>query len=217
VTIYNPAANTNTANAYVGYLAATINSISSAWNGVVSGVRNLNGTGNTENYNQPIINPQLIAHSVVKGAPGVFWAIDALFNGTNITGLTIYKGVWNSLSSDIVWSNNFSVTPPFNTAYSGIPQIGDYNIAFDPTGNIGWFSFLSHVSPGATAYAYYPVFYKTTNGGATWTGPIQVDLSQFSCMTSNVLSPNVPSTNFEDHLQRYQCLFSYLHAMASYV
>ena len=198
--IYNPTNNINPSNAYFAYMAATINSVSSAWNGVVTGVQQLNGTGTTESYNQPVINPQLIPHSVVKGAPGIFWAVDALFNGSNITGFAVYKGTWNAGSNDIVWAHNFSVTPSFNTGLSATPVVGDYNIAFDPTGTTGWFSFLGHVSPGPSNYALYPIFYKTTNGGQSWTGPFQVNLNQFSCLTSSLTSPNVVTTNFEHDL-----------------
>jgi hypothetical protein len=198
VTIYNPSLNINPANAYLGYVAATIDPTLSSWNGVVSGVSQFNGSGNTEFYNQPVISPQLIPHSVVKGAPGVFWAVDALFNGTNITGFTIYKGQWSG--NNINWSNNYSVNPPFNLGYTGAAYVGDYNISFDPTGTIGWFSFLGHVSPGPAAYAYYPVLYKTTNGGTTWTGPFQVNLNQFSCITANMSGNNVASCNFEHDL-----------------
>ena len=193
--IYNPSNNINPANAYVSYMAATINSATSAWNGLVTGVRQLNGLGNTETYNQPVLASQLIPHSIVKGAPGIFWAIDPLYVAS-ITGFAIYKGVWNSALNDIVWSTNYSVTPAFATA--GL--VGDYNIAFDPTGNIGWFSFLSRLTPGPSNSSYFPVLYKTTDGGATWTGPIQVDLSVFSCINSNMVSPNVPTTNFEHDL-----------------
>lgn len=200
VAIYNPTNNTNPANARVAYLAATINSATSAWNGVVSGSAPMGSNSNTENYNQPVTQPQLIAHSLVKGAPGVFWAIDALYNGATITGLTVYKGVWNSTAGDIVWSNNFTITPSFNTGLSSTGIMGDYNIAFDPTGTNGWISFLSHVTPGPTNYAYYPVFYKTTNGGTTWTGPIQVDLNAMGCMTSILAGSNVITTNFEHDL-----------------
>jgi hypothetical protein len=200
VAIYNPTNNVTPSNAYLGYLAATINTASSAWNGVVTGVSQLNGTGITENYNQPVVAPQLIAHSLVKGAPGIFWAVDALYNGSAITGFAIYKGTWNSGSNDIVWANNFTVAPSFNTAYSSAAYIGDYNIAFDPSGTNGWMSFLGHVTPGPSAYAYYPVFYKTTNGGATWTGPIQVNLGTLGCLTSNMTGTNVPTTSFEHDL-----------------
>ena len=193
--IYNPSNNVNPANAYVSYMAATINSATSAWNGVVTGVRQLSGLGNTETYNQPILASQLIPHSIVKGAPGVYWAIDPLYVAS-ITGFAIYKGVWNSTLNDIVWSTNYSVTPAFATP--GL--VGDYNIAFDPTGNIGWFSFLGRLTPGPLTSSYFPILYKTVDGGATWTGPIQVDLSVFNCINSNMVSPNVPTTNFEHDL-----------------
>ena len=197
VTIHNPTANVNPANAYISYMAATINSVNSTWNGLVSGVRQLSGAGNTESYNQPVLSPQLIPHSTVKGAPGVYWAIDALFNGATITGFAIYKGIWNPGINDIVWATNYSITPSFATA--GL--VGDYNIAFDPTGTYGWFSFLSRLTSGATSNSVYqPIFYKTTDGGLTWTGPTQVNLDNFSCATNNIVSPNAASTNFEHDL-----------------
>lgn len=197
--IHNPVNNTTPASAYLGYMAATISTVNSTWNGVVTGVRQLNGAGNTESYNQPVVAPQFIPQSIVKSAPGVYWAIDALFNGTNITGLVVYKGQWNANTNDIAWAFNYSVAPNFNTGFSNIPQIGDYHIGFDPTGTNGWISFLSHVSPGPANYAYYPVLYKTTNGGQSWTGPIQVNLNQFSCMTANT-GTNVVTANFEHDL-----------------
>jgi hypothetical protein len=199
-TIYNPVNNTNPSNAYVGYLAATVSSTNSAWNGQVTGVRQLNGAGNTESYNQASATNTnvLIPQSMVKGAPGVFWAVDAVFNGTLTTGYRIYKGTWGT--TDISWTTNFTALPPLSTALNGTASVGDYNIAFDPTGNFGWMSFLGHLNTGPTNYAFYPIFYKTIDGGNTWTGPIQVDLNQFNCATSILTSPNVISTAFEHDL-----------------
>ncbi len=199
VTIYNPASNTVVTNAYLGYMGATTNTTSGTWNGIVSGVRQLNNTGNTENYNQPSSSNWLIPNSVVKGAPGIFWAMDAVYNGTVITGFRAYKGTWNG-STDITWTTNFTTAPNFNIAYDGKAHIGDYNIGFDPTGTYGWISILTHLTPGPANYAYYPVFYKTSDGGNTWTGPIQVDINQYPCMTSILTGTNVLSTAFEHDL-----------------
>lgn len=195
--IYNPANNTNPNNAYISYLAATT---ATTWNGQVTGVRQLNGAGNTESYNQAsgTNTNVLIPQSLVKGAPGVFWAVDAVFNGTLTTGYRIYKGTWGT--TDINWTTNFTALPPLSTALNGTASVGDYNIAFDPTGNFGWMSFLGHLNTGPTNYALYPIFYKTTDGGNTWAGPIQVDLNQFNCATSILTSPNVISTAFEHDL-----------------
>lgn len=193
VAIYNPAGNTNPANAYLAYYAPTV---AAAFNGHVSGVRRLNNTGNTETYNQAGATQTLIPRSLVKGAPGVLWSIDAVYNGTSTTGFRILKGTWNG-STDYVWTVNTTLTPTFNTALDGTPRSSDFAIAFDPTGNIGWVCFLGHVTAGGASYAYNPTFYQTTNGGGTWSGPIAVNVGQFPCISSNVVSPNVPTTGFD--------------------
>ena len=194
--IYNPVGNLVPNNAYLSYMAATVDYTANLWTGRVSGVRQLSGVGNTENYNQTGGNTMLIPQSLVKGAPGVFWAVDALYAGSLITGYKIYKGTWNGLN-DIVWTTNYSVTPTFVT---GNNNSGDYNIAFDPTGNIGYLSILGHITGGPTNSAFYPILYKTTDAGLTWTGPVQVDINQFSCITSNMVPGNVPSCAFEHDL-----------------
>ena len=188
--IYNPTGNTNPNNAYLSYLAATIDATSVIWNGTVSGVRRLNGTGNTENYNQASAGSTLIPNSMCKGAQGVNWAIDAIWDGTVISGYQVYKGVWNG-SSDFVWSTNTTITPSFSTTYDGAAHMGDYHIAFDPSGQKGWISVLTDLSTGPGLNSIYPVFYKTVNGGITWTGPIEVNLSNsanFPCLTANLNS-----------------------------
>jgi PKD repeat protein len=193
VAIYNPAGNTVAANAYLGYYAATV---AATFNGTVSGVRRLNGTGNTETYNQPVATQTLIPRSIVKGAPGIFWGIDNVYNGTAVTGYRVLKGTWNG-STDIVWSVNTTINPTFNTAYDGTVKTSDYAIAFDPTGTIGWVCLLTQVTPGPSPYAFYPVFYKTTDGGTSWSGPTSVDLNQYPCISSNILLGNTASTGFD--------------------
>lgn len=197
VAIYNPSLNVTPSSAYLLHMCATINN-AAAWNGNVTGVRQLNGTGNTEFYNQPAGPLAYIPRNIVKGAPGVFWAIDAQW-GTSVAGFNVYKGTWNNGTNDISWATNYTVTPPFNTTYANFAFVGnDYSIAFDPTGMKGWFGFLGHVTPGPLGYAYYPVLYKTIDGGVTWSGPIQVDLNNFGCITANI--SGIPTANTEHDL-----------------
>ncbi len=194
--IYNPPANTVPANAYISYLAPTT---AATFNGLVSGVRQLNGTGNTETYNQPASTQTLIPYSMCKGAPGVFWSIDWVYTGSAYTGFRIYKGQWNG-SNDVVWSTNATITPSFNTAYSGAAQVADASIAFDPSGQFGWVCLLTHLTGGPTPYSFYPVFYRTTDGGNTWSSAMQVDLATFPCITSNIVPGNFASTGFDGDL-----------------
>jgi hypothetical protein len=195
--IYNPVGNTVAANAYLSYYAPTLNGAN--FEGYVSGVRQLNGSGNTENYNQAASLQTLIPHDITKGAPGTFWSIDAVWSGTAITGFRILKGVWNG-NNDIVWSINTTLTPAFNTAFNGFAQVGDYHIAFDPTGQIGWISVLTHLTPGPTPNSLYPVFWRTTDGGNTWSSAEQIDVGQFTCISSNIAIGNFASTTFESDL-----------------
>jgi hypothetical protein len=205
VAIYNPPGNTLPNNAYLSYMAATIDAGGAGWVGNVEGVRQLYGAGNTENYNQPSGTQTLIPGSMVKGAPGVFWSIDAVFDGTNINGLQVYRGVWNNSINDVQWGTNTVITPSFNTSYDGTAKIGDYHIAFDPSGQKGWISILTHLNGGPANYAYYPVFYSTVDGGISWNGPFTADISnasQFPCIAGNLYAGGgtVASTAFESDL-----------------
>ena len=193
VGIYNPVGNTNPSNAYLSYMAATVGS---TWNGTVSGVRRLSGIGNTENYNQTAATQTFIPRGMAKGAPGVYWTIDAVWNGTAITAYRIYKGTWNG-SNDITWAVNTTLTPTFNTLFDGSVKTSDFSIAFDPSGTYGWACLITHVTPGASGFTFYPVFYKTTNGGLTWSGPDQVDLMQFPCISSNIAPGNIATVAFD--------------------
>jgi Secretion system C-terminal sorting domain len=194
--IYNPISNTNPSNAYISYLAPTT---ATTFNGLVSGVRQLNGTGNTETYNQPASTQTLIPYSMCKGAPGVFWSIDWVYTGTAYTGFRIYKGQWNG-NNDVVWSTNATISPSFNTAYNGAAQVADASIAFDPSGQFGWVCLLTHLTGGPTPYSFYPVFYRTTDGGNTWSSAMQVDLGTFPCVTSNITVGNFASAGFDGDL-----------------
>ncbi len=193
IALYNPPSNTNPGNAYLCYYAPTV---ATTWSSHVSGVRKLDGTGNTENYNQAAITQTLIPRSLCKGAPGVYWAIDAVYNGTAVTGYRILKGVWN-VSNDLVWSVNATLTPSFNTSYSGQSFTSDFAIGFDPTGQIGWACILTDISTVTSGFSFDPVFYRTTNGGATWSLPEQVDLSQFGCVSSIITTNNSATAAFD--------------------
>ncbi len=191
--IYNPANNTTPSSAYITFFAPTLDlNTSTIWNGQLTGVQQLNGTGLTEVYNQTGVVTGNIPHSLVKGAPGVFWSIEP-YSGI---GYILYKGVWNNNISNVVWSSNYTITPSYQ---SGM-QASDYNIAFDPTGQYGWVSFAGHLSGGPSAMALYPIFYQTVDGGVTWTGPIQVDLTKMSCLTANTISGSGASVNPEHDL-----------------
>ena len=175
--LYSPTNNTLASNAYVGYFCAALGS---NWGSIVSGIRQLNGNGNTENYNQPGINNYLVPKSVVKSTQGVYWGLDYGTNGSNVitNSLYVFKGVWNSNLNDVQWTlNNTIVSPnPFSNS-AGL------SIGFDPTGQIGYIVLNEDLN--SNGY-YLPIIYKTTNSGQNWSGPTTINLNQFSCLSSNM-------------------------------
>ncbi|PBQ32340.1 hypothetical protein CNR22_11345 [Sphingobacteriaceae bacterium] len=199
IALHNPANNTDPNNAYLTFMAPTLSN-AGAWSGLVTGGQKLNGSGNTEAYIQPATT-NYISGSLIKGAPGVFWATDFSYNGTQFTGnIFVYKGLWNSTSNSISWSLNKTFSPSFNLSYSGNPPLGECNIAFDPTGMIGWVCVTTHPNSSSGAYRYQPMFYKTVDGGLTWSSGMVVDLAQFSCITGGLGANTVPGVYYANDL-----------------
>lgn len=179
--LYNPASNTLATSSFLGYFCAALGS-STTWGNLVTGVRQLNGSGNTENYNPTGAQTHYIPTSFVKGAPGVFWAVEREFINNSFTGnLFVYKGTWNNTSNDIVWALNTTINGLSNS--NTFPSIG-----FDPSGQVGWIVVMDNV---ASQGYYSPRVFNTSNGGVTWSGPTNIDLNQYACLSSNVGGSNV--------------------------
>ena len=181
VCIHNPTGNTNPNNAFLTYFAPNLNN--NIWDGSVSGVRKLNGTGNTENYNQAGTSSS-VHGSMVKGTQGVFWNVVRVSDSDPLAGIQILKGTWNNALQDVQWTNNNVINPNFETSEMFYP---DYHISFSPSGQIGWVSMTAKLT-GITSNDSYPILYRTLNGGATWSGPFVVptyDGTQFPCINNN--------------------------------
>ncbi|MBA3900736.1 MAG: hypothetical protein H0X62_11090, partial [Bacteroidetes bacterium] len=185
VLIHNPVGNTVVNNAYLVYKAPVVNN--GLWGTSVSGVRKLDGTGNTENYASSVAQ-QMIPANICKGAPGIYWTLDAIYSGTAYTGFRIWKGTWTG--TDVSWAVNYTYTTGLVNSGGNI-NLADWSIAFDPTGTIGWAGLISHATNGPTYNQYHPVLYKTTDGGTTWSGPISVNYDSLK-----VVKDGLPANSF---------------------
>ncbi len=182
--IYNPAGNTNVNNAYLVYSGTWHDN--NTWSGQMRGRGKLSGDTSTFNVHiDPINNKHVsIAAGMCKGAPGVFWNVNVAYTGTFTaganaitSGIIVQKGVWNSGTGDVDWTNT-TIPQAFvasDNAGSSVSIATSFNIAFDPTGQKGWIAILGDITPDADS-VYDPIFWKTVDGGDNWTGPIHVDL-----------------------------------------
>ncbi|HWB62809.1 MAG TPA: T9SS type A sorting domain-containing protein [Chitinophagales bacterium] len=203
--LWNPAGNNTASNVKVVYNGTYHNdngSNTGSWAGQIVGRGDLSGNAAVFNDHLNEINGghTSIAGGMCKGIPGTFWAINQDFSGTfasndQITnGLIVEKGVWNSGSGDVDWTET---TIPVTFAQYDASGQGTYNgtaatsfnIAFDPSGRYGWISCLGDVTQDADS-VYDPIFWKSVDSGATWTGPIHVDLNDIQGVVS-AMNPNL--------------------------
>jgi len=95
------------------------------------------------------------------------------------------------------WSRSF-INFATGTGSSGKAGIADMTMAFDNSGQVGYIVALTHINfTTDTAESYLPVVMKTTNGGATWSAPVQLNISN-AVNTALALTPAlIFSTAFE--------------------
>lgn len=221
--IYNPAGNTNVDSAYLVYAGTWHNSPpsggSGSWIGHMKGRGLLSGDTSTFSVWYPFANggdPVNVASSFTQGEPGVFWNVNTDYTGTFATGssaitegVLIEKGVWNSTADSVEWTTQILPATFTEIDNAGTLQsiATSFNIAFDPTGQYGWIACLGDITPLADS-VYQPVFWKSTDFGATWSAPIQVDLETVPGIMAE-LNPTLvngdpaslnPSTTFQADL-----------------
>ncbi len=201
VVIYNPQGNTNPANAYLGYLGSWLPFAASAadWDGLFTGVARLNNNASTftETISTPNNSDISIARGMTNGIPGVFWATDWSFDGTQNSDILLYRGVWNSFTNDIDWSIYTTFTPNHEAALLNDAAPTGLNMAFDPSGRYGYVVYTGDLVGGNTGFLE-PVVYSTNDGGVTWTGPEQISLGSIDIIQDNLVdTTGNPTTAFD--------------------
>lgn len=181
--IYNPSGNTVAANAFATYFAPTLDGSNANWGGLAHGVQKLDLTtaATQASFTSDNVYKSIIPEAFHMTQTGVAWSVapNEFFDGTLSyykDTLIIYKGVFNTTTNDFDYTRQFLQVPVTTS-----DKMADNKIAFAPDGQTGYISIIGHDSftfmPDSV---YYPILYKTINGGATWTGPIRVDISSIA-------------------------------------
>ncbi len=175
--IYNPQGNTTAANAYMTGLWPTLdgsNAGAGSWGGYGVSTLKFDGTGLTQDGwpSEPPIRQNVPDAMTINPVTGdVFVVEPALVDGLtpNYTDtIVITRGIFNSelgtyeYEQDAFWAPMHHI--PDTASYA------DTRIAFAPDGQIGYISILgdNEGDEFATGASYYPILYKTTDGGITW-------------------------------------------------
>lgn len=205
ITGFNPAGSSNPTETFLAYAAPTLNSAPD-FDGHVNGLLAVNSATGTENYSL-LSQAAYLPAGLCQGQDGEFWSVDREYASSAFTGnIFINKGVYNG-TNDIVWSRFDTITPNNSTSFDGSATVVGPNIAFSPDGNIGWIAWLGDLV-GGTDSTLHPIFLKSTDGGDTWSAPMEYDLNSEAWVADslkslwvdslgNVLSTGRATTGFD--------------------
>jgi hypothetical protein len=223
--IYNPAGNTNPDNAYFHFFAPTLDgsnaggSPATDWGGYAYGVKNLADGGAGAQHNRTTTPPyyQYLPSAFTITQTGDAWMVDenTLGDAAGYTyqgSITIGHGIWDNDLND--YNYTFDQIPLEVATGDGI---NDIKIAFAPDGMTGYICVMTNLPDVLPYTSYHPVLYKTTDGGESWSDPIEVQLGgqyglepvqQFitdEILTSFFDPDPVPPRNEIDYYMGYEC------------
>ena len=179
--MYNPVGNTTPGNSYLVYFAANLSDATYSWGGYSYGrVKWSNQADSTKHLSwfNPPPRRYIPEGFYIAANKGKAFMADIQYDQVSTTtaeGLYQGIGTWNTTTNDFDYQYfTFDLPSPFEVN----PQ--SPRIQADPSGNHVWMSCLGAPGPGyATPVfdsTFYPVFWHSSDGGATWSNPIAVTL-----------------------------------------
>jgi hypothetical protein len=181
--IYNPVGNTDPNNAYFHYFAPTLDGSNTSgtltWGGYAYGVKNLGeGSSPTQHDRTSTGNfHQFLPSGFTVTQLGDAWMVDTDETGngdgtyTYSGNLIVGHGIWNTDITD--YDYTFDQWPLEINSADGI---NDVKVAFAPDGLTGYVCVMSNLPTAIPYTSYHPILFKTTDGGETWSDPIEVQL-----------------------------------------
>jgi hypothetical protein len=203
--IYNPAGNTTFTDAYGILACPTLDGsqgVGGSFGGYIFNSTKLDLTNNA--FDTLTSDPNAgyfvyIANDMFLTKTGDNHVIQPMIDINNdYTDQLLYsKGVWdNSLNK---YNYTHTILPaPLSLNAAGAKVLADQRIAFGDNGLDGYIVVLGHddfsFSPDST---YYPMIWKTTDGGSTWSGPTRINLGPMYSVLAGGVDGDIISTGFE--------------------
>ncbi len=184
ITGHNPDGNVNPFNSHFIYAGPTLDG-SPDWDGHVNGVSNVTtGIVTTTEHYDFLSQSSLLPGGLCPGKPGVYWLVDMEYNTGD--SLYLYKGTWDDVNTDISFVRDFAILPNYNTSnVAGTPSYIGGNVAASPDGDDVWIAWLGDLTGGHDS-TLNPIFMASSDSGATWGSPMEVDLRTIPGMSDSL-------------------------------
>lgn len=193
------------------YAGPTLNLGNSSWDGHVHGLSSMVTGGipaTTEHY---AFQGQttFIPGSLCQSAPGIYWMSEIGISNFDYTGaINIYRGQYIDSLNDVVWEYNDSMAANNYTGFDGAPWFQGPSIAFSPDGQVGWVAWVGDLVGGPDS-TWLPILAQTTDCGATWNEPIEVNLNAIAWIKDSLQTLWTDSLGFPLSNGRANCGFDF--------
>ncbi len=181
--IYNPPGNTDPNEAYLTFFAPVLDHTNDIWGGYCYGRSKIGDIEDTTRH----IETSRPGEGVMLYIPDGFtitrlgdaWVTD--INQDWTSGALVYlgdiyvrHGVWDDVEKDFFYEEVFF---ELETVDNGRPT--NTKVAFAPDGMTGWIACLADNGevPISEGQSYYPILWKTEDGGENWSDPIIAPLA----------------------------------------
>ncbi len=207
--IWSKGNSANLSDLRLGWMAACTDG--NGWgNYMWGGSRNLTGfNANGPNHQTPDATFSFLSNAqdqrvftgggLCMSTEGILWQFDNTFTNEGEGGyfndsLVLFRGVYDEGTNSVAWSKHRTFRPGPQVSGSGF-AINSANIAFSPDGKWGWAAATADLvaNPAFEGERLYtPIFYRSSDYGATWEGPIDVQLYRYKSVRDSLI------TYFED-------------------
>lgn len=177
--IINPEGNTDPANAFYSYFICTLDGSNSNWGGLAYGSNPLTET-DPPSPSQVNLTTEDGIYRLIPDAyhitqQGVAWGVDG--NQESVGADYVYTGELLINRGEMNEDGEVEfVEELYGWAESG-EAINDMKVAFAPDGMTGYIVIMTDLASDPVPYtSYHPSVLKTTDGGESWSDPIEVQL-----------------------------------------
>ncbi len=182
--IYNPAGNTDPANAFVGYFTPTLDGSSGSgnWGGYAFGSHNFGGSQG------PTVHSTTSSEGFIQDVPdsysitsqGLAIAVDVEEDNFIYTdNMIITRGFFNA-SNDFEMEREHVEMPGGGASPTSgnLARVPNVKVAFSDDGSVGYIAYLSNndENDDNSEGCYHPILYRTIDDGENWDGPFNVQL-----------------------------------------
>lgn len=154
------------------------------WDGNhVSTVADPAGTPNLTQDEYPF---QSVGHTIsggmVERVAGEFWYATNETQGTNNDAgpgrVFVYKGIYNVATQKTDWAQATVLNPDNFLLDGSNAQVSTPSVGFSPDGLTGYITWLGDLNGGQDS-VLSPIVSESTDGGQTWSDPIEISLPSF--------------------------------------